>query len=157
MLPSPLGHSSSSRSVFCGARAEPYRNRSSPSPARRHAAGELIYFPVSLAGSRRRISSSSCTCAERGGCVRSVLDRDRSWDDDRSSPSPARRHAAGELIYFPVSLAGSRRRISSSSCTCAERGGCVRSVLDRDRSWDDGDLNHKAVPLHQPRFLTLPA
>ena len=39
--------------------------------------------------------------------------------------------AAGELIYFPVCLAGSRRRRSSSSCTCAERGGVVRSVLDR--------------------------
>ena len=55
--PKPLLRSSSSRLVFYGARAEPCRNRSSPSPARRHATGELIYFPVSLAISRRRRSS----------------------------------------------------------------------------------------------------
>ncbi|KAI4980817.1 hypothetical protein ZWY2020_021302 [Hordeum vulgare] len=34
-----------------------------------------------------------------------------------------------ELFYLR-SLAGSRRPRSSSSCTCAERGGAVRSVLD---------------------------
>ena len=44
---------------------------------------------------------------------------------------PERRHAAGELIYLSVSLARSRRPRSSSSCTCAERGGAVRSALDR--------------------------
>ena len=71
LKPSP--RSSSSRLDFCGARAEPCRNRSSPTPACRHAAGELIYFSVSLAGSRRPRSSSSCTCAERGGAVRSAL------------------------------------------------------------------------------------
>ena len=60
-------------------------------------------------------------------------------------------------IRAHVSLAGSRRPRSSSSCTCAERGGAVRSVLDRNGSCDDGDLNHEAVPLHQPRFLMLPA
>ena len=75
----------------------------------------------------------------------------------RSSPPPQRGHTAIELIYFSVSLAGSRRPRSSSSCTCAERGGVVRSALDQNRVWDDGDLNHKAVPLHQPRFLMLPA
>ena len=31
---------------------------------------------------------------------------------------------------------------------CADRGGAVRSVLDR--------LDHEDVRLHQPRFLTLP-
>ena len=49
---------------------------------------------------------------------------------------PKRRHAAGELIYLSVSLARSRRPRSSSSCTCAERGGVVRSTLDRSGSWD---------------------
>ena len=76
---------------------------------------------------------------------------------NRSSPTPAHRHAAGEFIFFSVSLAGSRRPRSSSSCTCAERGGVVRLALDRNGSWDDSDLNHEAVPLHQPHFLTLPA
>ena len=83
----PIPRSSSSRSDFCGARAEPCRNRSSPSPARRHAAGELIYFPISLARSRGQRSSSSCMCAGRGGVVRSALDRDGSrdgsWDGSR--------------------------------------------------------------------------
>ena len=101
VLPSPLDRSSSSRSVFCGARAEPCRNR--------------------------------------------------------SPPPPERRHAAGELIYFRAPLAGSRRQRSSSSCTCAENEGAVRSVLDRDGSWDGDDLDREDVPLHQPCFLTLPA
>ena len=101
----PTPRSSSSRLDFYGARAEPCRNSSSQTPARRHAAGELIYFFVSLAGSRRPRSSSSCTCAERGGDVRSVLDQNGSSDG----------------------------------------------------SWEDGDLNHEAVPLHHPHFLALPA
>ena len=44
---------------------------------------------------------------------------------------PERRNAAGELFYLSVSLAGSRRPRSSSSCTCAERGGAVRSEIGR--------------------------
>ena len=79
----PIPRSSSSRSDFCGGRAEPCRSGSSPPPAPRHATGELIYFFVSLAGSRRPRSSSSCTCAERGGAVRSALDRNGSWDGSR--------------------------------------------------------------------------
>ena len=71
----PIPHSSSSRSYFCGARAEPCRSRSSPSAEHCHAVGELMYFFISLAGSRRPRLSSSCTCAECVGAVRSALNR----------------------------------------------------------------------------------
>ena len=87
----PIPRSSSSRSDFCGARAEPCRSRSSPPSEHCHAAGELIYFSVLLAGSRRPRSSSSCTCAERGGDVRSTLDRSGSRDGSRGVSRDVRR------------------------------------------------------------------
>ena len=124
--------------------------KASPSPPPIYTSGfrafETQFCHMQLQPMSPRFSSRSDFCGARAEPCTS-----------RSSPQPERRHAAGELIYFSVSLARSRRPRSSSSCTCVERGGAVRSALDRNGSWDDGDLNHEVVPLHQPHFLTLPA
>ena len=67
----------------------------------------------------------------------------------RGSLHHHRHHAVvlTKLIFFLDTFAGSRGRGTSSSWTCAELGGVIRSVLDRS------DLE---VRLHQPRCQTLP-
>ena len=63
-----------------------------------------------------------------------------------TSPSLSPRCHADESL--PRHFAGSRVRGTSSSRTCAELGGVVRSVLDRSK--------REEVRLDQPRCQTLP-
>ena len=61
------------------------------------------------------------------------------------SPSPSPRRRADGTHLLPRRPAGSRRRGTSSSCTCVELGGAVRSVLDW---WSSKDCSTTSTALN---------